>query len=234
MQASDMIPLNQVAHHPPPPMLGNGTQRPWPAHRSLGLWDGGFSWNLNWLLARRNTHVPQKTGVPRRVAVRGQAYEYTACENLILASNNWPRRKCQHVHPLVTTEDMLPFLTHPDATPPVAVIPRATYDDQACSFCGPNPVLHDTHVICPFHFYYLMGCQMRESIQVLDDFRHPSTGRYHYQGPEHVKWLRGVVSYHEASERRKHEGMRLIPSPQTDKTETSSPDSTSQGPQVDQ
>ncbi|KAI1456750.1 hypothetical protein F4805DRAFT_431585 [Annulohypoxylon moriforme] len=203
---------NQAPNSPnrPPPGLDPDARRQPPKTPNYGLKEGPGNWDLTWLTAPRTLEVPPATHPPRRHKIRGQAYEYTKCENPPLSLNKWPPRLCQHVHPKTTTRDMLPFLTHPNEAPPVAVIPRAASDDRECSFCGDFPVLHGVRKMCPFHFYYLLGCTTREQITAMNLYRDQRTGRYLYEGPDHLDKLRDEV-VRISQDRAKQKAKALLP-----------------------
>ncbi|KAI1093327.1 hypothetical protein F5B19DRAFT_160293 [Rostrohypoxylon terebratum] len=158
--------------------------------REFGLHETERGWELTWFLDARNMGVPLITQPPCRHRVKGHTYEYAACEAL----RKWPPRPCQLVHPVTTTQEMLPFITHPNDAPPVAVIPRAVKVTQECAFCGDYPVLHNVRQICPFHFYYMIGCTQQEHIVKLDGFRDSLTGHYHYHQREDLERLRKLVA----------------------------------------
>ncbi|KAI1102660.1 hypothetical protein F4804DRAFT_353579 [Jackrogersella minutella] len=163
-----------------------------PVSITVGLCPCPQTCDLMWLLAPRPLRPPPPSAPGRRRTIDDHAYSYSPCQSPVRRGLTVPR-ECQLVRPAEVTEEMVPFLTHPHATPQVSVIPRAAADDAACAFCRPDPVLHGVAALCAFHMYYLAGCRRVEDLRVLDGCRDRTTGRFACDGARVEKFRNLLV-----------------------------------------
>ncbi|KAI1372977.1 hypothetical protein F4677DRAFT_232780 [Hypoxylon crocopeplum] len=162
---------------PPPPLQ--------PGHIRVRLGLTPQEWE--WLQA-------VQPGVPRG---RGSAfvdglYAYRACEDPAGGD-----RRCQRVEVDEPDADMEPYITHPDHSPPLAVVPRADDPNPSCKLCQKSPVLQRVSRLCAFHTCYFAGARTDEHLAVLNGTQEIGSGRIRgvadrstaevaYLTPEHV------------------------------------------------
>ncbi|KAI1393221.1 uncharacterized protein F4822DRAFT_4606 [Hypoxylon trugodes] len=121
--------------------------------------------DLRWLHRYKPASKPPRPLGKYRLRIDN--HEYNWCRDPV----PYPRgRECQLIQPLITTQDMLAYITHPDNDPPTSFLPKTrapAFVDRKCQFCRGFPKFGMVDHMCAFHMMYFAGARTNEDLCVL-------------------------------------------------------------------